>query len=126
MAKLFSYVVHHDHGFAPNPCDGLCTLAKCKHGSNGWKNITELAQIGDWIAGTGGVHHKKSAGHGNLIYAMRVDDTMPLSEYCRAYGRSRFDAGHEDDEDSRAALISRHFFTSGRMQSQFQGGFERG
>lgn len=27
---LYSYVVAHDFGFAPNPFDGLCTLATCK------------------------------------------------------------------------------------------------
>jgi hypothetical protein len=27
---LFSYVVRWDHGFAPNPFHGACTLATCK------------------------------------------------------------------------------------------------
>ncbi|MBW2740862.1 MAG: hypothetical protein JRE64_18905 [Deltaproteobacteria bacterium] len=25
--KLYSYVVDHDYGYAPNPFDGYCTLA---------------------------------------------------------------------------------------------------
>lgn len=40
MATLFSFVVNHDYGFAPNPFGG-CKLAKCKHGSKK-RNIVEL------------------------------------------------------------------------------------
>jgi hypothetical protein len=98
MPKLFSYVVDHDYGFAPNPFGGFCTLAKCKYGTTK-RNIVELAEVGDWIAGTGGADLKKSAGHGKLIYAMRVDEVVPLNEYCRA---------------DRLALISHHFFYFGR------------
>lgn len=70
--KLFSYVVDHDNGFAPNPYYGVCTLAHCKFGRKGYKNAVELAKVGDWVVGTGG-KGKKSAGHGKLIYAMRKD-----------------------------------------------------
>ncbi len=113
MPKLFSYVVDHDHGFAPNPSGGFCTLAKCKFGTKR-RNIVELADVGDWIAGTGGADLKKSAGHGRLIYAMRVDQKMPLSEYCQAYQGRRVDAEHVVSQDGRFALISRHFFYFGR------------
>lgn len=120
MTKLFSYVVDHDLGFAPHPFGGCCSLAKCKHGTIRCKsgtmkrNIVEMAQEGDWIAGTGGVDLTKSAGHGKLIYAMRVDEKLPLGEYCRAMRGNRIDAEHEDDEDSRFALISHHYFYFGR------------
>lgn len=72
MPKLFACVVDHDLGFAPNPFGGICTLAKCKFGGKK-RNIIELAEVGDWIAGTGAADIRKSAGHGKLIYAMRVD-----------------------------------------------------
>ena len=78
------------------------------------RNIVEMAEEGDWIAGTGGADLSKSAGHGKLIYAMRVDDKLPLAEYCRAYNGNRVDAEHEVLEDGRFALISRHFFYFGR------------
>ena len=113
MPKVFSYVVDHDHGYAPNPFGGFCTLAKCKYGKKK-RNIVELVQEGDWIAGTGGADLKKSAGHGRLIYAMRVDQKMSLSEYCQAYQGKRVDAEHVVSEDGRFALISRHFFYFGR------------
>lgn len=76
--KLFSYVVDHDNGFAPNPYYGICTLAHCKW--KGKNNVVELAEVGNWIVGTGG-KGKKSAGHGKLIYAMRVDEKLTLKQY---------------------------------------------
>lgn len=112
MTTLFSYVIDHDHGFAPNPSGGFCTLAKCKSGTKK-RNIVELAEVGDWIAGTGGADLRKSAGHGKLIYAMRVDEKIPLAEYCRAYEGERVDTKHDIVEDGRFALISRHFFYFG-------------
>jgi len=113
MAKLFSYVVDHDYGFAPNPFGGFCTLAKCKYGTKK-RNIVELAEVGDWIAGTGGVDLRKSAGHGKLIYAMRVDEIISLDEYCQAHNGDRIDAEPEVDGKDRRALISHHFFYFGR------------
>ena len=73
-----------------------------------------MAQKDDWIAGAGGADLRKSAGHGKLVYAMRVDEIVPLNEYCRAHCGDRIDAEPEDDEDDRFALISHHFFYFGR------------
>ncbi|WP_347927045.1 hypothetical protein [Pseudomonas helvetica] len=30
MSRIYSYVITHDHGFAPNPHGGVLTLATCK------------------------------------------------------------------------------------------------
>ena len=111
MTTLYSYVVEHDLGFGPNPEGGVCTLAKCKYRSKG--NIVPMAEDGDWIAGTGGINLDRSSGHGTLIYAMRVDDKMPLKAYCRA-NKDRIDAEREADENDRFALLSNHFFYFGR------------
>ena len=46
---MFSYVIEHDLGFAPNPFHGACTLACCK------PVIRKRAQLGDYILGTGAV-----------------------------------------------------------------------
>ncbi len=72
MPKLFSYTVRHDHGFAPNPFFGFCTLATCK------PKIRQTAAVGDWIAG-GGTKSKGRGGH--LVYAMRVTEAMKFDEY---------------------------------------------
>lgn len=113
MPRLFSYVVDHDYGFAPNPLGGFCTLAKCKYGRKK-KNIVELAEVGDWIAGTGGTDLQKSAGHGKLIYAMLVDEILSLDEYCQAHCNDRIDAQPVEDGEGRRALISHHFYYFGR------------
>jgi hypothetical protein len=86
---LFSYVVEHDYGHAPNPYSKFCTLVRCKFrkaGSNR-RNIVELANEGDWIVGTGGANPKKSAGHGSLIFAMKVEEKRRLREY---WSKSKF------------------------------------
>lgn len=70
--KLFSYVIARDYGFAPNPFFGWCTLATCK------PNIRRVAEIGDWIVGTGSAGRKRT---GFLILAMRVTETMKFNEY---------------------------------------------
>lgn len=63
--KLYSYVVMHDTGFAPNPFFGYCTLACCK------PEIRRTAQKGDWIVGL----TPKAEGN-RIVYHMRVDDVM--------------------------------------------------
>lgn len=50
---------------------------KSKYGSKK-RNIVEMAEVGDWIVGTGGVDLSKSARHDKLIYAMWVDEKIPL------------------------------------------------
>ena len=47
MARIHSYVVRYDSGFAPNPFYGYCTLATCK------PSIRKGADIGDWVVGSG-------------------------------------------------------------------------
>jgi hypothetical protein len=111
---LFSYVVDHDLGVAPNPEGDYCTLVHCKfEGSSGRRNIVELATRGDWVIGTGGVG-KDSAGHGRIIYLMQVSRRLPFKKYlsdARLQGR-------RDCEDfgggNKFALISKCYFYFGR------------
>jgi len=124
--KPFSYVVEHDNGYGPNPYFRFCTLCGCKF--EGGKNIVQLAKKGDWVIGTGGAS-KRSAGHGKLVYAMRVDEKLKRCEY---FTDSRFEkkkpvkAGtykqrRGDNEDPRKdakkhkqfVLISQHFYYFG-------------
>jgi hypothetical protein len=71
--KLFSYIVTHDAGFAPNPFWGYCTLACCK------PKIRETAQKGDWIVGL----TPKAKGN-KIVYAMQVDKILSFADYYRA------------------------------------------
>ena len=111
---LFSYVVDHDYGFAPNPYDDMCTLVHCKFG--GWdrrRNIVELVERGDWILGSGG-SSRESAGNGRIIYLMRVDEILPFAKFLADH---RFQ-GREDHLDlgngNVRALVSHHYFYFGR------------
>ncbi len=86
--KLFSYVVEHDRGYAPNPYGGFCTLRGCKYRKCPCKprNVVELADPGDWVVGTGG-KGPRSAGHGKLVYAMQIEEKMTREQY---YNDRRF------------------------------------
>ena len=68
---LYSYVLDHDFGFAPNPFFGVCTLATCK------PQIRERAAIGDHVMGTGCAKRRS----GRLVYMMRVDGVTDYDAY---------------------------------------------
>ena len=129
--KAFSYVVDHDTGYAPNPYFGFCTLCRCKFQKRGAprKNIVEKAEEGDWVIGTGGAS-KKSAGHGKLVYAMRVDKKLTREDYfsdsrfaqkkpvrtsTSTYKQTRGDNERpcDDFERKQFALVSSHFYYFG-------------
>ena len=113
---LYSYVVEHDNGYAPNPYHGFCTLVQCKISKSGIrKNIVELADKDDWIVGTGG-NGIRSAGHGKIVYAMRVDERLPLRKFQKDKRFiKRDDNKHEvGDISKRFALISYHYFYFGK------------
>jgi hypothetical protein len=69
---IYSYVIEHDLGFAPNPFHGVCTLACCK------PKIRKHAKKGDYILGTGSV---KPGLQGHLCYWMRVDEILTFDQY---------------------------------------------
>src|SRR5437867_3701177 len=72
--KLYSYVVRHDHGFAPNPYWGYCTMACCKPG------IRKGAEVDDWIVGTSSKTEHKTGTH--LVLVMRVSEPpLRFEEY---------------------------------------------
>jgi hypothetical protein len=47
------------------------------------------------VIGTGGASLKKSAGHGTLIYAMRVDETLPRQK--KGYSRGQNKEEHAEE-----------------------------
>lgn len=74
--SLFSYIIEHDLGFAPNPFHGACTLACCK------PRIRKKAAVGDYILGTGAV---KPNLRGHICYWMRVDEILTFDQYWADY-----------------------------------------
>lgn len=111
---MYSYVVDHDLGFAPNPEANYCTLVHCKFGGEGGRrNIVELADLGDWILGTGG-ESKDSVGNGKVVYLMRVDEKPTFQKFLsdRRF-QGRFDC-QDCGRGNRFALISQKYFYFGR------------
>lgn len=72
MANIFIYVVARDFGFAPNPFNGVCTLATCK------PRIRSTAKAGDWVVGMGGGQLNAT---GRCIYFMKVTGAVSFNEY---------------------------------------------
>ncbi len=72
LVRLYIYVVLYDHGFAPNPYFGYCTLATCKPG------IRKGARLGDWIAGVGSRQKSQAS---KLVFAMKVEEALSFEEY---------------------------------------------
>ncbi|WP_188567262.1 hypothetical protein [Undibacterium terreum] len=91
MARIYSYVVRYDSGFAPNPFYGYCTLATCKPG------IRQHANVGDWVVGSGSNDRSIRRG-GHLVYAMRVTEAMTFDAYSTD---PRFQAKHPFRNGSR-------------------------
>jgi hypothetical protein len=75
LPTLYSYVVQTDYGSAPNPFWDVCTLVICK------PKIRRSARVGDWVVGTGPANSPLGYIRGMVVYAMRITDKMPMSEY---------------------------------------------
>lgn len=78
--KIYSYMIDHDYGLAPNPFGKYCTVAVCKPQIRKSRNL----HIGDWIIGTGSKSLAKSSGFNcvkRLIFAMKVSEIIGLNEY---------------------------------------------
>ncbi len=72
---LYSYCIPFDDGAAPNPYWGVCTLAICK------PVIRRVTEVGDWVVGTGSKSTPIGDVSAKVVYAMRVDEKMTMSEY---------------------------------------------
>lgn len=70
--RVYSYVITHDYGFAPNPFAGVLTLATCK------PKIRAQAVVGDWVMGTGSASR---IGRDRLVFAGCVSEVVSLAEY---------------------------------------------
>jgi len=70
--RLFSYVVRWDHGFAPNPFYGFCSVATCK------PDIRKVACIGDYVLGTGSASRQLA---GNVVFFMQVNEIITFDQY---------------------------------------------
>lgn len=80
--KLYSYLMTHDSGFAPNPFFGYLTLATCM------TDIRRTKKVGHWVAGFAGKTLVKKCNnlgvdipYQGLIYLMEIGEILTLDEY---------------------------------------------
>lgn len=87
MLSVYTYVIDHDLGLAPNPFWGYCTLAVCKPKIRSSKQL----KVGDWIVGTGSValekKFKRPKGKfvNKVIYVMEVNEIISFEEYWKDF-----------------------------------------
>ena len=111
MPTLFSYIVDHDKGYAPNPSNDICTLAYCKY------PMRPHVQEGDYVVGLG---KKKSGQPPSFVYAMRVTEVMEHKVYLEdsrfAERRADYDNANAKEEIAKSSrvLISDDFAYWGR------------
>lgn len=73
--RLYTYIVRTDDGAAPNPFSGMCSLTICK------PKIRSSAKPGDWVVGVGSKNAPSGDLSGHVVYAMKVQEVVPLNEY---------------------------------------------
>ncbi|MEC4048946.1 hypothetical protein OX284_005870 [Flavobacterium sp. SUN046] len=104
---VYSYVIEHDFGLAPNPFGRYCTLAVCKPKIR----VSSKLKIGDWVLGTGSKALEISTGkkglRSKLIYAMQVTDRITLDAY---WSDSRFHYKKPKMNGSRVAMFGDNFY----------------
>jgi len=86
--RLYTYILAHDSGFAPNVSHGYCSLATCK------PKIRMNANVGDWVIGTGSL--SRGDKEDRLLYAMRVEEVLTYDEY---FEREDFEYKKPKDSD---------------------------
>lgn len=77
---VYSYLIEHDLGLAPNPFGKYCTLAVCKPKI---RKSSKL-ELGDWVIGTGSKALEGTTGRkltDKLIYAMKVTEKITFENY---------------------------------------------
>jgi hypothetical protein len=85
---LYSYIVTHDTGFAPNPFFGVCTLACCKPKIRSKVQKRKEREEDCWIVG---LTPKKDGNR--IVYFTRVDEVIGFDEYWEKYKRKRPNKG---------------------------------
>lgn len=88
MHKIFSYIVKHDHGVAPNVDGGVCTVCLCK------PRIRLTARVGDWIVGLWPAPDRFRA-----TYVMQVGRKLTMRRYyeCGEFDQKKPDRSQTPD-----------------------------
>jgi hypothetical protein len=131
--RIYSYILTWDTGFAPNPQDGLLSLACCKPA------IRRSAKKGDYIvAFFGKSNFDKKYAH-SLAYIAKVDDVMSFQNYFLKFP-TRMDCIYDDrlqqlpnsfhnsshrktDLSGQNVLLSKHFVYFGDLNMKIDNRF---
>lgn len=103
--KHYIYRMDHDVGFAPNVQGDICILCGCKSST-----VERWATVGSWIIGIGGLGTRKPDA---LIYAMRVDQVLPLRIFAEIFPRRSRYLRNCDIAADAPVLLSRYFYYFG-------------
>ena len=104
MPRLFSYIVDHDTGYAPNPSNDICTLAYCKY------PMRPHVQKDDYVVGLA-----KKERDNHVVYAMRVTEALEHDLYLQdprfedRWGDYENDNAKKEIAKSPTVLISTDF-----------------
>ena len=105
--KLYSYVIRIDHGLAPNPFWGYCTLAVCTPNHMGIK-----ARIDDWIIGTSPNYQGNK-----LVYAMKISEILSFDAY---FADARFEKKKPDVRSSWRELVGDNMYYKDQLGKWIQ------
>jgi hypothetical protein len=105
VARIYRYILTHDHGVAPCPQGGTITLATCK------PVIRRCASVGDWVIG----FRPGSMERGLVLWAGRVAEKMTHGEYQRRHPE-RLDAVYaEEPNGTYRRLVKDYHPTASEM-----------
>lgn len=105
---VYSYLIEHDFGLAPNPFGKYCTLAVCKPKIR----RSQQLQLGDWVVGTGSKALENSTGRklrGRIIYAFEVEEKLSFDQY---WSDARFQYKKPVMNGSLVAMYGDNFYHS--------------
>ena len=101
--KVYSYIAAYDHGFAPNPFPGVCTIACCK------PMIRRSAQPGDLVVGLSNRAER-------VVLVMKVERVLTFKEYweqpqfvCRRPDMNAADRRNREDDNIYEPTSSSRF-----------------
>lgn len=93
--RLYSYIVNHDTGFAPNPFGGTCTLACCKPKIRRAVGTLLREGRGDGIWIVGLTPSRRGIGN-DVVYVMRAEEALSFEEYWERFPEKRPDFSKKD------------------------------
>lgn len=102
--RIYSYVVTHDSGFAPNPFFGICTLACCKPKIR--QSVGRLLKAFPnekvWIVG---LSPRQGIRGNDIIYMMQVCSAMSFRDYWKSHPEKRPIYAHGKQKQRRGDNI---------------------